>query len=90
MKIMIHRGKNQIGGNIIDADKVLIENPQYLQIINYLGSHEPVTNSLVFRLPGVKVTLVMVILRDLIENNLLESQGENRRRRYVRKFNRSK
>lgn len=74
----------------IGADKMLVENPQYLKIINYLGSHESVTNSIVVRLLGVKSTRAKVILRNMVENNLLESLGENRSRRYVRKFNRSK
>jgi len=75
---------------LIGADKMLVENPQYLKIINYLGSHESVTNSIVVRLLGVKSTRAKVILRNMVENNLLESLGENRSRRYVRKFNRSK
>ncbi len=74
----------------IGADKMLVGNPQYLKIINYLGSHESVTNSIVVRLLGVKSTRAKVILRNMVENNLLESLGENRSRRYVRKFNRSK
>jgi predicted HTH transcriptional regulator len=84
-KVPISADKVSIG-----ADKMLVENPQYLKIINYLGSHESVTNSIVVRLLGVKSTRAKVILRNMVENNLLESLGENRSRRYVRKFNRSK
>ena len=74
----------------IGADGLPLENPQYLQIINYLGSHESVTNSIVVSLLGVKSTRAKVILREMVENKLLESQGENRSRRYVREPKRSK
>ena len=74
----------------ISADDLSLENPQYLQIINYLSSHESVTNSIVVSLLGVKSTRAKVILREMVVNNLLESQGENRSRRYVRTSKRSK
>ena len=74
----------------ISADKVLLENSQYMRIINYLDSHESVTNSIAVSLLGVKSTRAKVILREMVENNLLESQGEKRSRHYVRKFKRSK
>jgi len=47
---------------------LLLEKPQYLQIINYLGSHESVTNSIVVSLLGVKSTRAKVILREMVEN----------------------
>jgi len=49
-----------------------------------------VTNSIAAGLLGVKSTRAKVILREMVENNLLEAQGENRSRCYVKKSKRSK
>ena len=66
----------------IGADGLPIINKQHLAIVDYLRLHESITNSIVSELLGVKETRAKVILRAMVELNLLEARGEKRYRKY--------
>lgn len=73
----------------IGADGMPINNVQHLKIIEYLRSHESVTNAIAVILLGVKATRAKVILREMVELGLLEARGEKRYRTYILKIQRS-
>jgi predicted HTH transcriptional regulator len=73
----------------IGADGIPVSNVQHLKIIEYLRTHESITNTSVVILLGVNETRAKVILREMVELGLLEAQGEKRYRIYILKIQRS-
>ena len=67
----------------IGADGLPIIDKQHITIIGYLRSHETITNAIVGELLSVKATRAKVILRKMVDLNLLDARGEKRYRTYV-------
>ena len=70
----------------IGADGLPINNKQYRDIVDYLRFHEWISNAIVGELLDIKATRAKVILREMVESNLLEARGEKRYRRYYLKL----
>ena len=69
----------------ITGDRPAIENENYLKIIDYLKKKGSITNSVAMKNLNLKTSQTRQILSEMVEQDLLETKGEKRYRKYILK-----
>lgn len=69
----------------ITGDRLVIEKESYRKIIDYLNIHESISNSIAMKVLGLKSSQTRQILKELVDQDLLEARGKKRYRIYILK-----